>query len=116
MGKLLLSTAMGIALIASVPVACAERTSAAAGVSVTCDISFWCAVGAAAATFVAVGIADPNSGVSGNFKAARREQGVGSQVVRATTGISLNAIEKNGLKGGKNSEVHKLGRRLGIKW
>ncbi|MDN3277834.1 hypothetical protein QWJ07_26460 [Frankia sp. RB7] len=45
--------------------------------------------------------------VAGNIKAASRESGVGAQVIRGVTGISLGDIQKHGLWGGPNSFFRK---------
>jgi hypothetical protein len=45
--------------------------------------------------------------VVGNIKAASRESGVGAQVIRGVTGISLDDIQKHGLWGGPNSIFRK---------
>jgi hypothetical protein len=45
--------------------------------------------------------------VADNLKAAGNESGVGAQVIRGTTGISIRDIEKHGIFGGPNSIFHK---------
>ena len=45
--------------------------------------------------------------VVGNIRAASRESGVGAQVIRGVTGISLGDIQKHGLWGGPNSIFRK---------
>jgi hypothetical protein len=62
-------------------------------------------------------LAAPVKIVDGNIKAAARESGEGAKVLRATTGISVDAINENGgvfgggLSGGENSFFRK---NLGI--
>lgn len=50
--------------------------------------------------------------VHGNFDAAKREDGEIAKAVRATTGISVTDILKDGLQGGPNSEVAKFNKML----
>lgn len=45
---------------------------------------------------------------SNNLDAARRESTAAGAVIRGTTGISIDDINKHGWKGGPNSEVRKL--------
>jgi hypothetical protein len=45
--------------------------------------------------------------VAENVKAAGRESGVGAQIIRGTTGISLGDIQKHGIFGGPNSIFRK---------
>lgn len=50
--------------------------------------------------------------VHGNFDSAKREDGEIAKAVRATTGISVTDILKDGLQGGPNSEVAKFNKML----
>jgi hypothetical protein len=50
----------------------------------------------------------PLGWIDGNFKAAKDEHNVVTQVFRAVTGISPKDIAKYGLLGGENSELRKL--------
>lgn len=48
--------------------------------------------------------------LAGNKEAAKNEKGDIAAFVRLTTGISITDILKNGLRGGENSELAKLGK------
>ncbi|MDU0343962.1 hypothetical protein [Bosea rubneri] len=46
--------------------------------------------------------------IEDNLEAARRESSVPGAVIRAGTGVSVDAIRQNGVLGGKNSEARKI--------
>jgi hypothetical protein len=60
------------------------------------------------AAIIAAGIFKKN--IADNFEASKNEPGELGKVIRATTGISPDAIREHGLAGGENSEVRRAGR------
>ena len=54
----------------------------------------------------------PLGWVQGNFEAGKNEKNVVTQVIRAVTGISPDAIAKQGLLGGDNSEARKAANAI----
>jgi hypothetical protein len=54
----------------------------------------------------------PIGWVKGNFEAGKNEKNVITQVIRAVTGISPEAIAKQGLLGGDNSEARKAANAI----
>jgi hypothetical protein len=56
-------------------------------------------------------ITAPFNTVVGNFEVAQQERGEVAKAIRATTGVSVEAIKKHGLCGGENSSARQLGCR-----
>jgi len=51
-----------------------------------------------------------HTNIERNFQAAKNEPTAVGQLLRATTGVSIDDIGKYGLAGGPNSEINKIGR------
>lgn len=54
--------------------------------------------------------------INANSETAYRERNLAEAGVKIGTGISMQDIRTHGIAGGHNSEVRRIGRRLGIKW